>query len=142
MRWIYLVAGLLLGFGAHANPGTPLLSVRCSFQDGQATEFSNTKPITKRSNDMGDLIFDQIDVRNQTARVIGSIGAETIIALYGNNSIHLLETTISGNLNITTVYLSTKSLRDGIYPTVHSRHINLASGPYPSHYVGFCKKLY
>ncbi|NBT75430.1 MAG: hypothetical protein EBT15_05555 [Betaproteobacteria bacterium] len=117
------------------------LSVRCAFTGGQVTDFDKGKASTKRTNDLGELIFDQIDVTARTARMIGNQGAESIIALRGDDSIHLLERTGSGNLNITTIFSLEEGEKLGSFPVVHSRHVSLMTGPLPSQYVGRCRRL-
>ena len=117
------------------------LSVRCKFSDGQATDFDKGVPRTIKTNDMSELVFDQIDTKKGTARLIGNLGAETIQVFRGMESIHLIEATDTGNMNITTIYVSAKSKSQSTFPVVHSRHINTHSGPLPSQYVGICSKL-
>jgi hypothetical protein len=118
-----------------------ILTFRCNFTDGQITNFEKGIPSTKREGKFVELIFDQIDKTKQTARLIGNAGAAQIQAIEGDESIHLIEMTMSGNLNITTVFFTEKSKNTGTYPVVHSRHIKIASNPLPSQYVGLCREL-
>ena len=116
-------------------------SFRCNFSDGMNTNFDSGKPSTKKSNDIGELVFDQLDTKKGTGRIVGNSGASDVVVYNGSNSIHILEPTVSGNMNFTTIFNPTKN-SSGNYPVVHSRHINLpGSGPFPSQYVGLCKKL-
>ena len=125
-----------------ANIGfTQTLSFRCNFTDGQITNFDKGSPSTKRENKFTELIFDQIDINKKTARLIGNAGVAQVQALEGDESIHLVEITNSGNLNMTTIFLTDKNKSIGIFPVVHSRHIKIASSPLPSQYVGLCKEL-
>jgi len=117
------------------------LSFRCNFTDGIATNFDKGTPSTKRDAKFTELVFDQIDTSKQTARLIGNVGVAQIQALEGSESIHLVEITNSGNLNITTIYLTGKGKSIGAFPVVHSRHMNTASSPLPSQYIGLCKEL-
>jgi hypothetical protein len=117
------------------------LSVRCKFSDGQATDFDKGVPRAVKTNDMSELVFDQIDTKKGTARLIGNQGAGTIQVFRGMESIHLIEATESGNMNITTIYVSTKIKNQSSFPVVHSRHTNTYTGPLPSQYVGVCSKL-
>ena len=120
---------------------TQTLSYRCNFTDGQITNFDKGSPSTKRENKFTELIFDQIDINKKTARLIGNAGVAQVQALEGDESIHLVEITNSGNLNMTTIFLTDKGKSIGVFPVVHSRHIKIASSPLPSQYVGLCKEL-
>lgn len=88
-----------------------------------------------------EIVFDQIDKKNGTARMIGNNGAENVIAIDGRDSVHLVEITASGNMNITTIFQQRDARRNS-FAGVHSRHVTLMSGgPLPSQYVGLCSKL-
>lgn len=116
-------------------------SFRCNFSEGMRTNYDSGKPSTKKANDIGELVFDQLDVKKGTGRLLGNSGASDVSAFLGSNSIHIIEQTMSGNINITTIYDKVKNSLEN-YPVVHSRHINLpGSGPLPSQFVGLCKKL-
>ena len=117
------------------------LSFRCNFTDGIVTNFDKGNPSTKRDAKFTELVFDQIDTYKQTARLIGNVGVAQIQALEGSESIHLVEITNSGNLNMTTIYLTGKGKSIGAFPVVHSRHMNTTSSPLPSQYIGTCKEL-
>ncbi len=113
---------------------------KCSFTDGFFTEFKSNKQTSSRDKKMDDMTFDQIDIKKGSGRMIGNTGAENVQVLNGDNSIHIVERTLSGNMNITTIFNTSQNTTGG-YPVVHSRHINLMSNPLPSQYVGLCKKL-
>lgn len=115
-------------------------SFRCNFSDGTSTNWDSGKPSTKRDGSMSEIVYDQIDVKKGTGRMIGNSGSENVQVLRGDGSTHIVERTQSGNMNITTIFNPTQKYSD-LYPVVHSRHINLMSGPFPSQYVGLCKKL-
>jgi hypothetical protein len=116
-------------------------SFRCNFSNGQITKFENNLPNTKKENGFVELIFDKVDTSKKTARLIGNAGVETVQAIDGDESIHLIEFTASGNMNITTIFISEKFKRTGFFPVVHSRHVKIASSPLPSQYIGTCKEL-
>lgn len=115
-------------------------SFRCSFSDGFSTEFKSNKPSSSRDKKFDDLTFDQLDTNKGTGRLIGNSGVSNFQVLNGDNSIHIVERTMSGNMNITTIFNTSQNVT-GNFPVVHSRHNNLMSNPLPSQYVGFCKKL-
>ena len=115
-------------------------SFRCNFSDGLSTNWDSGKPSSVKDGRMSEMIFDQVDVKKGTGRMIGNSGSETVQVLKGDGSTHIVERTPSGNMNTTTIFNSTQKNSD-LYPVVHSRHINLMGGPFPSQYVGLCKKL-
>jgi len=132
-----LIATLVFSSSALSQP----ISVRCKFSTGQVTEFDKGRPNTKRSSDFSDVIFDQIDIKKQTVRMIGNAGAETLPVVEGMNSVNLLEITGTGNLNVTTIF-GIKNINERQFPVVHSRHVTLLSGgPLPSQYLGPCTRL-
>jgi len=138
MKFIYAFIALI---ALSSNCSAQTLSVRCKFSDGQVTDFDKGNPNTIRASDLSELVFDQIDLTKNTARLIGNVGAETLRAFKGFDSIHLIEATASGNMNITTIFMPLKSKNQSIFAVVHSRHVNTATGPFPSQYLGFCSKL-
>ena len=117
------------------------LSFRCKFSDGQVTDFDRGSPRTKRTNDLSDLIFDQVDPSKNTARFIGNLGAETVRAIHGDDFVHLIEITNGGSMNLTTIFYRQALRSGGQVPVVHSRHVNTGAGPLPSQYIGLCTKL-
>jgi hypothetical protein len=118
------------------------LAFRCNFSNGQITNFDNGKPNTKRESKFAELVFDQIDFDKRTARLIGNVGVSQVQVFEGENLVHLIETTTSGNLNLTTIYTNEKSMSSGSFPVVHSRHLKTSTtSPLPSQYIGLCKKL-
>jgi hypothetical protein len=117
------------------------LSFRCKLANGFNTNFDADKPLSKGiQSDMPELIFDQLDMQKGSGRMIGNAGSSNVSVIQGNRSIHVLEATPTGNLNLTTIFLTENKTREG-YPVVHSRHLRLSSGPFPSQHVGSCRKL-
>ena len=120
----------------------PVLSVRCTFPDGITTKFAKELSKQERAGGFSDVVFDQIDLAAGTARLIGNIGVETVQAFRGDNAIHLVEFTGSGNLIVTTIFNVAQISPSNRVPVVHSRHVNLSgSGPFPSQYWGYCISL-
>lgn len=134
IKSISVALGLVIPFLAYGQS----MSFRCKFSDGQVVEFDKGTPRASRSSDLSELIFDQIDSKSNTARLIGNIGAETVRAIHGPNFVHLVEITATGNMNITTIFIPQAIQRTGIAQVVHSRHVNTPTGPLPSQYVGLC----
>ncbi len=115
-------------------------SYRCNFSDGVSTNWDSGKPSSIKDGRMSELVFDQLDIKKGSGRMIGNGGVETVQVLRGENSTHIVEKTSSGNMNFTTIFNSTQ--KNPIeFPIVHSRHIYLINGPLVSQFVGNCKKL-
>ena len=131
---------MMFGLLVSTNVLSQTQSFRCNFSDGFVTNWDSGKPSSKRDGRMSELVFDQLDVKKGTGRMIGNSGSENVQVLSGDGSNHIIERTPSGNMNITTIFSSTQK-NPNEYPVVHSRHINLIGGPLVSQYVGLCKKL-
>ena len=132
---IPLVFGLLISTEVFSQTQ----SFRCNFSDGLITNWESGKQTSKREEKMTELVFDQIDVKKGSGRMIGNSGSENVQVLSGDGSIHIVERTPSGNMTITTIF-NTPQKNPNQFPVVHSRHMNL-NGPLPSQYVGLCNKL-
>ena len=87
------------------------------------------------------LIFDSIDLKRRTARVISNQGATDAMVILTPTGITFVEQTGFGNLNFTTVFASSlRGTED--YIAVHSRHMHLVvSTPLPSQIHGICRIL-
>jgi hypothetical protein len=123
-------------------------SMRCQFKVGNSAEYTSSDIKMKRlpGNDMAPLIFDQISIKNSSGRLISNAGTNDVFVLSGRvGSIHLLETTAFGNLNITTVFNISKISVSNSVEAVHSRHNAFPEGaktsPLPSQYYGSCTAM-
>jgi hypothetical protein len=88
---------------------------------------------------MPDLEF-LLNFRTRKVIMGGNQSFEEESFIIGLNSVHILEGTSSGNLTLTTIFgLKSDSDQKKFFVT-HSRHMNLSSGPYPSHYSGICDR--
>lgn len=115
-------------------------SFRCNFSDGLVTNWESGKTTSKRDGRMSEIVFDQLDTKKGTGRMIGNSGSETVQVLNGDGSIHIVERTPSGNMNTTTIFIQLQK-NPSEHPVVHSRHLNFVGGPLVSQFVGLCKKL-
>lgn len=136
------IIGTLLSLFCSTIVFSQTLSFRCNFTDGQITNFDSGAPSTKHESKFAELVFDQIDTNKKTARLIGNVGVAQVQVVEGNQVIHLVEITSSGNLNITSIFFTDRSKLNGAFPVVHSRHLKTSfSSPLPSQYVGLCREL-
>lgn len=126
------------------NSSAANLSIRCTFPKGVATDFDKGYPNDKKTpkGDLPDLIFDRIDLEKKTARMIGNVADDSIVALRGYDSINFLEQTGAGNIILTTVFYHSKLQSHLTVPVTHSRHnVGLDGKVLVSHYWGSCTRL-
>jgi hypothetical protein len=107
---------------ANWEKGKPELSV-----DSEVTEI-----------EFPNLIFDSIDLKKATARLIGNQGATDVKVIANLAGLTFIEQTGLGSINITTVFSSCIEGTED-YIAVHSRHIDLGIIPLPSQTHGICK---
>jgi hypothetical protein len=134
-----ILVPISLGLLLSTNVLSQTKSFRCNFTDGLITNWDSGKPSSKRNGNFPELVFDQLDMNKGTGRLIGNAGAENVQVFNGDGSIHVIERTKSGNMNITTIFTPLQN-NPNVYPVVHSRHLNI-SGPLVSQFVGICKNL-
>jgi hypothetical protein len=108
------------------------MALKCEFKSGVFHAWGEQ---TKINSDPFVLVYDSIDVKARTARLIGNIGTSDILVLETPGHLTFVEPTKSGNMTITTVYRSSK---DGPYSAVHSRHVGMLSSPMASQMYGTC----
>jgi hypothetical protein len=88
------------------------------------------------------IVFDSIDLKKGTARLIGNQGSSDVIALATQSGISFIEKTPVGYLMVTTVFAYYKKGTDE-FVCVYSRHVGsfspLKLGPMPSQWHGTCK---
>lgn len=140
-----------------------LLSVKslaCDFPTGTLVNWAGTS--LKLDHDrMGTPIhFDNINLKNKSARVIGNMGAVDVMVFASSSGLTFMESTGIGNMIYTTVfpsYLNQKTITGAPEPdavaksqlpkafiAVMSRHIfdpALTHLPMPSQFHGYCREL-
>lgn len=97
----------------------------------------------KRANVAADVKLAQSLV--DRARVTGFSGwtegpdgySGPITVIRGDESATLIETTATGNVTVTTLFMLEKTV-DGKIPAVHSRHMSMLGRGMVSHYTGAC----
>lgn len=119
---------VLLGPGAvfaqksDTNPLTLVKTLKCAFPIYSVGSWKGGEPQGQiKQGQQFSLDIDEIDTESGTARVVGTTGPVHVTALLTVSSLHFMERTVTGTLNITTVFTS-----DGGDATklraVHSRH--------------------
>lgn len=140
------VAPLLLGFVASNAASQDLARLRstktfrCVFTVTAHVNMDTDVPRVKTSADGFELIFDQVDLKKGTARLIGNAGSEDVTVFSGSESITFIERTGTGNLQVTAIYMAQE--RDRRFKAVHSRHTAILGGiPIASQMYGACLAL-
>jgi len=118
-----------------------LKTFRCDFTESEGRRTSDEGVTTSaRRETFSDLVIDAIDYRQKTARFIGNVGGETVAVIQGQRTISFIETTMSGNVNILSIFKYTGSM--ATYKAVFSRHSSLTTGALTiSQSYGTCKGL-
>jgi hypothetical protein len=120
-------AGVILLFGALAsaqspdqNPLARVKSLKCKFTVYSVGSWKGGVPQGEVKQAQLSLDIDEIETEDGTARVTGTSGAVHVTALLTVSSLHFMERSVTGTLNVTTVFApggSAQTLR-----AVHARH--------------------
>jgi hypothetical protein len=120
-------------------------SIRCQMTTGTQADWDSGKlKLTQTSWSGGMVTFDSIRHAAGTdagsARIVGNSGAGDVQVKMTPAGITLIEETLFGGLNITTVFANYDSPATQRYIAVASRHLSI-NGPFPSQYHGTCTIL-
>lgn len=111
-------------------------SLKCTFGPGTVADWEKEKPKLESDNFGKAVNYDAIDLKNESARVIGPSGASDLAVTAGVYGLTLTESFIGG-VSITTVFSDyKKGSREFI--AVLSRHVGVMGPPIPSQYHGTC----
>ncbi|GEM_PF-4410401 len=113
-------------------------TIRIKLNEGFATEWKNNRFDSKKDKWDTEILIDSIDIKNNTARMVGNQGAGNCTVIVTPEAFNILDQSPSGNLFLLTIFPTLNS--DGKYCVVYSRHMNLM-GPLPSQYYGFAEIL-
>jgi hypothetical protein len=103
------------------NPLAQIKSVKCRFPVYSTGSWKNGEPQAQvKQPQEFSIEIDQIDSEGGTARAFGTSGAVHVTALLTVSSLHFMERTVAGTLNITTIFAPDGS--SGKLRAVHSRH--------------------
>jgi hypothetical protein len=111
-------------------------SLKCEFPFLAVTDWENDTPTPVLKKQEFAFHLDSIDLSAGSARIIGSAGSEDLVVVSGDQVVHFIERTLSGNLNVTSVFSSRVA---GKFKAVHSRHVFIVGGPLPSQAYGYCQ---
>jgi hypothetical protein len=103
------------------NPLARIKSVKCRFPVYSTGSWKNGEPQAQvKQPQEFSIEIDQIDAEGGTARAFGTSGAVHVTALLTVSSLHFMERTVAGTLNITTIFAPDGG--SGKLRAVHSRH--------------------
>ena len=112
--------------------------LKCTYVDGTMGDWIKGDLKLEKCNPVPPAVFDSINLKGGTARLIGNQGSADVIVIPTPSGITFMETTGTGNVVFTTVFPVYKKYSND-FIAVTSRHMNLPGGPLPSQCHGTCK---
>jgi len=128
------------------NPLAHVKSLKCRFVIYASGSWSKTyEPAAQvRQPETLSIEVDEIDTDSGSGRVTGTAGPADVTALLTLSSLHFMERSVTGTLNITTVFSAAEGAKT--FRAVHTRHdylpMNLPgyeSAPSVSQHYGVCE---
>jgi hypothetical protein len=140
-----LAARTTLAQGIDKNPLAQVKSLKCRFTIYTSGSWKNGEPQAQiRQPEQLSLDIDEIDTDSGSARVTGTSGPADVVSLLTVSSLHFMERSVTGTLNITTVFVGEPNAK--IFRAVHARHDYLpmslpgfVSEPSVSQHYGTCE---
>lgn len=124
-----------------ASPRTILneaKSLRCEMNSGTFNTWREGRLFTKPDRYSEPIVFDSIDFRSGSARLVTKDGATEVTARRGGPGLTFVEETLVGNLSITTVFAH--RIESGTkFAATNSRHIMGLDAPMVSQFYGACE---
>ena len=130
------------------NPLAKVKSLKCHFSiyaSGSWTKTQEPQAQVRQPETMS-LEIDEIDTDSGSGRVTGTAGPADVTALLTISSLHFMERSVTGTLNITTVFSGDPGAKT--FRAVHARHDYLPmslpgynSEPSVSQHYGVCETV-
>src|ERR1051326_8981063 len=151
-RLLMLLAAIACATAASAqttdkNPLAQVKALKCRFTVYASGTWSKTtqEPAGQvRQPETLTLDIDEIDTDSGSGRVTGTAGPAEVTALLTLSSLHFMERSVTGTLNITTVFSGAEGAKT--FRAVHTRHDYLplslpgyVSDPSVSQHYGICE---
>ena len=142
---ILLSAHAALAQSTDKNPLAQVKRLTCSFSVYSVVSWKGGEPqVQVKQPEQMSLEIDQIDTDGGTGRVTGTRGPVDVTALLTISSLHFMERSVTGTLNVTTVFVSDGGAQS--FRAVHSLHDYLpmslpgfVSEPSVSQHYGVCE---
>ena len=148
---VSMALALATGAGAQTTDKNPLAQVKalkCRFTiyaSGAWAKTTQEPSAQVRQPETLTLEIDEIDTDSGSGRVTGTAGPADVTALLTISSLHFMERSVTGTLNITTVFAGDPGAKT--FRAVHTRHDYLplslpgyVSDPSVSQHYGICEK--
>lgn len=129
------------------NPLTQVKALKCRFAiyaSGAWSKTTQEATAQVRQPEQLSLEIDDIDTDSGSGRVTGTAGPSEVTALLTLSSLHFMERSVTGTLNITTVFSGEPAAKT--FRAVHTRHDYLplslpgyVSDPSVSQHYGICE---
>jgi hypothetical protein len=127
------------------NPLAQVKSLKCRFSIYSSGSWKNGEPQAQiRQPEQLTIEVDEIDTDSGSARVTGTSGPSDVVSLLTVSSLHFMERSVTGTLNITTVFVGEPNAK--VFRAVHARHDYLpmslpgfTSEPSVSQHYGTCE---
>jgi len=122
-------------------PFDAIKTFRCDFteSEGRRTTAAGVTTPAKQET-FADLVIDSVDYQKRNARFIGNAGSETVSVINGDKTVSFIETTLSGNVNVLSIFKDTAKVN--LYKAAFSRHSALTTGDLTiSQSYGTCRAL-
>ena len=122
---------LALALQATASAPDPLFgdnrTFRCQFMDSAGRSWKGSTVESRAGEKFSDdIIFDNVNYVQKTARLIGNAGADDATVVDGQRAVTFLTFTDSGGLVATTVFKQRVTV--GFYRAAMARHLSLSTG--------------
>jgi hypothetical protein len=128
---LFMVSVQASASSALANPSTLPETLKCIYEFSISAQYKDGKWEAEKNNGFS-FVLTNINIQNRSARMIGSGGSAEVDVVATTKAITFVELTPSGNYNVTSIFLPYKSQdSDSTFLSVHSRHINFSSSPFP-----------
>ncbi len=131
------------------NPLAQVKALKCRFtvySSGAWAKTTQEPSAQVRQPETLSLDIDEIDTDSGSGRVTGTAGPAEVTALLTISSLHFMERSVTGTLNITTVFAGAEGATS--FRAVHTRHDYLplslpgyVSDPSVSQHYGICESV-
>jgi hypothetical protein len=116
-----LASSITLAQSTDKNPLAQVKALKCRFTIYSSGSWKNGEPQAQiRQPEQLTIDVDEIDTDSGSARVTGTSGPSDVVSLLTVSSLHLMERSVTGTLNITTVFVGDANAKT--FRAVHARH--------------------
>jgi hypothetical protein len=107
--------------GTEKNPLALVKSLKCTFPVYAVGSWKGGVPQSQiKQAEQFSLTIDEIDTDSGSGRVTGTSGPVEVTALLTVSSLHFMERSVTGTLNVTTIFTGEAGAKR--FRAVHSRH--------------------